>query len=134
MTKINAITKIGFRKVGKWIKDSSGIKYVLDDFQKECNILYAFVSRRIILYVGVTEQTLKSRMYGYQNPNSTQRTNVRNNRYIKDLLVKGERVDIYAWSDDNSHYVDKFHVNMAAGLEKSIIKMTKPLWNGKSLS
>lgn len=120
---------IGFRRVGEWKQGPSGIECLLHDCADAENILYCFVCRDNVLYVGKTVQMLKKRMYGYQNPGPTQSTNIKGNREISNLLTNGNQVDIYALPDNGLLHFGVFHINLAAGLEDSILKTLKPLWN-----
>lgn len=126
---MNRLFKIGFRKVGKWVQNSTEIEYVLKDCGEDRNILYCFVSENAVLYVGKTVQPLKKRMYGYQKPGPTQSTNIKGNRNISALLSEGKPVEIYALPDNGLLHFGDFHINLAAGLEDSIVKTLKPLWN-----
>ena len=120
---------IGFQRVGEWKQSHSGIEYLLHDCSDAGNILYCFVCRDNVLYVGKTVQALKKRMYGYQNPGPTQSTNIKGNLKISDLLANGNQVDIYALPDNGLLHFGVFHINLAAGLEDSIVKTLNPSWN-----
>jgi len=126
---MNRLLDIGFRKVGTWDQTESGIAYTLDDCADARNILYSFVCGQTVLYVGKTVQPLKKRMYGYQNPGPTQSTNIKGNRNISDLLSDGKQVDIFALPDNGLLHFGAFHINLAAGLEDSIVKTLNPVWN-----
>jgi excinuclease UvrABC nuclease subunit len=123
------LTDIGFRKVGEWQIVNGAITPNLTDLSNSANILYAFISNGEVLYVGKTTQPLKKRMYGYQNPGPTQNTNIKGNRLILELLSNGKNIEIFALPDDGNHHVGVFHLNLAAGLEDSIISTLKPKWN-----
>jgi hypothetical protein len=92
--------------------------------------LYAFVLGDDVMYVGKSIRRLRTRLHGYCNPNSTQITNVRNNRSILEARAAGIEVAVYALPDNGLLNYGEFHVNLAAGLEDSIIKRLKPPWNG----
>lgn len=121
---------IGFRKVGEWEIISENINPNLSDLADSSNILYAFISDGEALYVGKTTHTLHRRLYGYNKPGLTQFTNIKGNKLLKKLLAEGKSVDIYALPDNGLHHFGAFHLNLAAGLEDSIIKTLKPKWNG----
>jgi hypothetical protein len=121
---------IGFRKVGEWTMLSESITPNLSDLANSSNILYAFIFDGKALYVGKTTQTLKRRLYGYQKPGPSQTTNIKGNMLLKELLVESKSVDIYALPDNGLHHFGAFHLNLAAGLEDSIITILKPKWNG----
>lgn len=120
---------IGFRKVGEWTAAPCGIQFSLADCANARNILYAFVSEGVALYVGKTTQPLKKRMYGYQNPGPTQGTNIKGRSNIAALLSDGRPIDIFALPDNGLLHFGTFHVNLAAGLEDSIVRTLNPQWN-----
>ena len=126
---MDSLIDIGFRKVGRWLLSQAGIVFSLSDCADARNILYCFVCDGIVLYVGKTIQPLKNRMYGYQNPGPTQSTNIKGNRNISDLLAEGKQVTIYSLPDNSLLHFGVFHINLAAGLEDSIVKTLKPIWN-----
>jgi len=130
---VNRLLDIGFKYVGHWSLQDGHIKYNLSTLMENKNILYSFVCNGEIKYVGKTTQKLKKRMYGYQNPASSQSTNIKNNHKIKRLLKNGESVDIFALPDNGLLHYGNFHLNLASGLEESIIKTIKPKWNSTSL-
>ena len=121
---------IGFEQVGSWRLINQKLALELTRMNAQRNVLYAFVQDSLVLYVGKTTGSLENRMGGYLRPSSTQRTNVRNNQSLLELLHRNQNVDIYAWSDSGNHRIGDFHLNYAAGLEDSIIKTVVPPWNG----
>jgi hypothetical protein len=132
---MESLLKIGFRRVGQWLISDGKPVLSLEAEQGSHNILYSFVSDGEILYIGKTAQSLSKRMYGYQNPGPLQRTNLRNNKLIAETLRAQKPVDIYALPDNGLLYYGGFHVNLAAGLEDSLISELSPTWNksGKAM-
>ena len=128
------LINIGFKKVGQWLLENDQIILSLESENKTTNILYSFISNGSILYIGKTVQPLKKRMYGYQNPGPTQSTNIKNNRFITEKLINGDSVDIYALPDNGLLHYGGFHVNLAAGLEDSLVSVLKPTWNQSGVS
>ena len=122
--------EIGFQKAGTWSLAGEELILRLDNLADRQNALYAFVSGSTVKYVGKTTQSLQRRMFGYQRPNVDQRTNWRNRIAIIDLLKKGHTIDILALADTGLLRYGSFHLNLAAGLEDSIIATLKPEWNG----
>jgi hypothetical protein len=123
------LTEIGFRKVGEWKILNGNISPNLTQLSNAENILYAFISNGEVLYVGKTTLPLRKRMYGYQKPGPTQNTNIKGNRLISELLTSGRKIEIYALPDEGRHKIGIFDLNLAAGLEDSIISILKPRWN-----
>lgn len=128
---MNRLIDIGFIKVGYWKISDGALKYFLDGMYANVrNNLYAFVCDSEVMYVGKTNRKLRSRMYHYSNPGPKQSTNIKNNKYILNMLDKGIAVDIFSLPDSGLMHYGQFHLNLAAGLEDSIIKIINPKWNG----
>ncbi len=129
-TELDRIRFIGFSPAGscKFLDDK--LVFELDEFADSKNVLYAFVVDEHLMYIGKTVQTLRKRMTGYRSPGPTQPTNIKNNGNVKDSLAQGKRVEIYALPDNGLLHYGDFHVNLAAGLEDSLICDLKPPWNG----
>jgi hypothetical protein len=127
---MHRLYEIGFQRIGRWLLNGDDLALELLNVMDRQNVLYAFVSGKTVKYVGKTTQTLQRRMFGYQKPNQDQRTNWRNRLAIVDLLKRGEPVEILALADSGLLRYGSFHLNLAAGLEDSIIQTLKPEWNG----
>jgi len=127
---MHRLYEIGFQRAGRWLLKGDDLALELLSLMDRQNVLYAFVSGKTVKYVGKTTQTLQRRMFGYQKPNQDQRTNWRNRLSIVDLLKRGEPVEILALADTGLLRYGSFHLNLAAGLEDSIIGTLKPEWNG----
>ena len=126
---IERLKNMGFRQVGEWTLDSGKVQFTLDDVASSQNVLYAFISEENVMYIGKTVQTLKQRMNGYKNPAPTQSTNIKGNNFITETLSANKSVSIYALPDNGLLYYGGFHVNLAAGLEDSLVSSLKPSWN-----
>jgi hypothetical protein len=119
----------GFRPVGRWTMLDGCIRIALTELANVSNILYAFVANDEVLYVGKTTQKLQARLYGYQNPGPRQSTNIKANHLISELLNAGQSVEILALPDNGLLRFGIFHLNLAAGLEDSIVRTIRPKWN-----
>lgn len=122
--------EIGFQRAGRWLLKDDELALELLHLSDRQNVLYAFISENTVKYVGKTTQTLQRRMFGYQRPNKDQRTNWRNRLAIVELLNAGHTVEILALADTGLLRYGAFHLNLAGGLEDSIINIVKPEWNG----
>lgn len=127
---MHRLLNIGFRKVGDWKIVNQKPKPALTDLNNISNVLYAFVCEGNVYYVGKTVRSLKSRIYNYENPGKSQITNIKVKRNINCLLLKGKKVEIYALPDSGLFAYGDFHMNLAAALEDSIIRILDPPWNG----
>ena len=124
------LLQIGFELVGSWRLRDQQLALDLTRMNGQRNVLYAFVHDAAVLYVGKTTGSLENRMGGYLRPHASQRTNWRNNQTLLQLLQQDQAIDIYAWADTGIHRIGDFHLNYAAGLEDSIIRVLAPPWNG----
>ena len=124
----------GFINVGHWSINDKKIQYHLTSHQKTQNVLYSFVSNGVIMYIGKTTMQLTRRMYGYQNPGLSQRTNIRVNEKIRIHLTNTQPLDILILVDNGLLKHSDFRINLAAGLEDTLIYEINPDWNfsGKS--
>ena len=129
-SKLARLNTIGFKLAGRWTRQEAGAFFELIEYATSRNVLYAFVVDSQLMYVGKTVQPLRIRMAGYKNPGPTQSTNIRNNKNINESLAKGKRVEIFVLPDNGLLYYGGFHVNLAAGLEDSVVRELQPPWNG----
>jgi hypothetical protein len=127
---MNRLLRIGFEPAGHWLLVDGRLRFDLTRDATEHHILYAFVCDGEVKYVGKTVQALSARMMGYKNPAPAQATNISNNARIREQLEAGVAVEIFALPDSGLHHYGAFHLNLAAGLEDSIIEVLQPPWNG----
>ena len=126
---INGLISIGFKKVGEWFLSNDEPELKIEKEADSKNILYCFVVNNQPKYIGKTTQALKKRMYGYRKPALTQSTNIKNNKNLKDSLKSGAVVELYVLPDHGLLHFGQFHLNLAAGLEDSIVSILQPEWN-----
>lgn len=127
-TSLERLRRIGFRPVGSW-SHVGCLKCQITEHADAANVLYAFVADDEILYVGKTVQPLRARMRGYERPGPSQSTNSRSHEKLTELVLGGRSVQILALPDNGLLTFGGFHVNLAAGLEDSIVRELRPLWN-----
>ena len=123
---MNRLLDIGFEIAGHWQLSGKNLTLELLRYASQRNILYAFASDGEVKYVGKTIQTLRKRMAEYKNPSATQPTNIKNHNNIRKLLESGAAIDILALPDNGLMHYGQFHLNLAAGLEDSIIEVMQP--------
>lgn len=126
---LNKLIQIGFKKVGFWTLNGETISLHIDEESASKNVLYSFVIDDEPKYVGKTTQALKKRMYSYEKPDPTQSTNIKNNHLIKDALKEKSKVELFVLPDHGLLHFGEFHINLAAGLEDSIVRTLSPQWN-----
>lgn len=132
------LEEIGFRDIAQWRLNGERLTYNLVNPGPESdalcafpNALYAFTSGETILYVGKTTKGIRMRFVGYCNPGRKQVTNQKCHEEIKGLLRKKGSVSISVFTGNQFFRYDIFEINLAAGLEDSLIKTLRPRWNGK---
>ncbi len=81
------------------------------------------------MYIGKTVRTLKERMIGYKSPDPTQKTNIKNNKNISELLKQGIPVRIFVFVKIENLQYRGIPVDIASGIEDNLIAMIKPKWN-----
>jgi len=143
MTELTADTllNLGFRDVGMWTasKRDGCLEYRLDGAGakadelalSERNSLYAFVKGDEVKYLGKTARTIRERFAGYRNPGQSQRTNLRCNREIREMLRCGAVIRIFVFNPISLFRYGDFEINLAAGLEDALIEAFDPPWNGR---
>lgn len=126
---MNRLLDIGYQVAGHWYLADSRIRIDVRQHGTQRNVLYAFVCDSEVKYVGKSTQTLRERMAGYASPGSAIRTNLRVNRLIHALLLDEVTVEVFALPDNGLMHYGPFHLNLAAGIEDSIIRTLRPKWN-----
>lgn len=132
---MNRLIEIGFIKTGFWsLNHQKDIFCTFLGNQSAKNLLYCFVSQQKIKYIGKTIKTLSERMYGYQRPGISQSTNIKVQKEIISLLKENKEVEIFILINDTKLKYGNFNINIAAGLEDTLIEQLAPPWNkiGKS--
>jgi hypothetical protein len=127
--QLDRLLNIGFRRVGRWVESDDGPSYQIDQHGDDKDILYAFLVDGEVMYVGKTIRRLKRRMYNYKKPSPSQSTSARIRQKIETSLKAGAVVDIFALPDNGLLNYGVFRINLADGLEGSIIGDLKPPWN-----
>lgn len=132
------LEEIGFRQLAEWHLAGERLSYRLFQPGPESdalcafpNALYAFTSGETVLYVGKTTKGIRMRFAGYCNPGRNQVTNQKCHNEIKTLLSRNTAVVISVFTGNQFFRYDIFEINLAAGLEDSLIKTLRPRWNGK---
>jgi len=126
---MNRLSEIGFQRVGTWKGDGTQASCTLQVLGTTRHVLYAFVEGDTVCYVGKTSRTLQERMAGYENPGSSQSTNIRVNQEIRAALSQSLAVDILAFVDKSDLRKGMFRINLVDGLEADIIRQLNPPWN-----
>lgn len=120
----------GFVSAGSWILSVDGRIELERPLPKEVGA-YAFVVKGYAVYVGVATRSLATRFRSYLRPGSTQRTSLRLNTIIRDLLEQGGSVEIFVATPPDLEW-NGLPIHASAGLELGLIKRFSLEWNSRS--
>jgi hypothetical protein len=125
-TSWEVLLRAGFRFLGEWKGENR-------DFQIDAKIpvdagVYSFVVDDVIMYVGLTQRGLRTRLDGYRRGYERQKTNARVKALILEALASGKRVKVLVAVPEAGEW-NGLPVNTAAGLEAALISMIQPHWN-----
>jgi len=130
------LEEIGFQELGCWILCDKGIEIKpthsnSDDILKNHPYaLYAFCEGESVCYIGKTANTLKKRFDGYKKGNKNQKTNHRiHHDEIKPALIDFRQIDILVAIFPKHIKWGRFDINLAGGLEDTLIEQLDPCWN-----
>lgn len=135
---LERLTAVDFQLLGEWKQVNNALLYDLTP-ETPANLarlkgsaLYAFVCQESVIYIGKTSVSLKQRFVGYCKPGAEQSTNKKCHKAIRTKLSAGETVQIYSLSGGTRLSWGDFEINLAAGLEDSLINELDPPLNGRS--
>lgn len=123
---IELLVDAGFALHGTWKVTDAGIG--LSTPAPRTPGVYAFVIDGVVKYVGLTKTGFHRRFYSYQKPGARQRTSLRLNAMISELLGGGTIIEIYLATPPALEW-NGLPVHTAAGLEAGLIEMIQPPWN-----
>ena len=95
--RLDRIVAEGFSKITEWEWRNPKIRLASLDWTESSSWLYAFVVDDRVMYVGLTERVLRSRMDNYRDSPGDQNERLR--ELIKAELGTGHRVDVYGKRD-----------------------------------
>lgn len=124
----------GFNLLGEW-KKLSDAEFELDARAPRDPGVYAFALDDVIVYVGITQTGLKTRLDHYKRGHERQKTSARVKKLIARELNEGKSVKVLIAIPAASEW-NGLPVNTAAGLETGLIQLIQPRWNiqGKASS
>jgi hypothetical protein len=132
------LIEIGFIEIGNWQIDPNtnnlNPNYFTSEYNFEPNSLYAFTyeydnTEMELAYIGKTSKTIISRFQGYSKPGKKQQTNIRVNSEIINKIHEGFIVRIFILPDNPQLQWKGYNLNIAAGIEDSLIQGLNPKWN-----
>jgi hypothetical protein len=117
----------GFQLLGNWTQPAPGEILLSVHVPKKPGV-YAFILEGVIVYVGLTQTGLKTRMDHYRRGHERQRTSRRVKGLISTALSEKKRVEVLIAMPPSLDW-NGLPINTAAGLEMGLIKSIKPVWN-----
>jgi hypothetical protein len=116
----------GFKTIGVWrIVDD---KLELSGKAPAVAGVYAFILDEAVVYVGVTQNGLQTRMDQYRRGHAGQRTSARVNNLIRKAVEAGQTVAVMTVSPPALEW-KSLPIDGATGLETGLIRLVQPLWN-----
>lgn len=117
----------GFLLEGSWMLAGFGV-LLLDGRVERGPGVYAFAIDGIVHYVGVATRCVANRLGFYRRPGTSQRTNIRLNALMIEVLASTDRIDVLVARPEAATW-DGLPVNMCAGLELGLIHDFQLAWN-----
>jgi hypothetical protein len=117
----------GFEAVGDWRPSASG-GIALNGAAPAAKGVYAFAVNGVVRYVGVASSSVEKRLYFYAKPGPTQRTNLRLNLLITEVLASGAEIDVFAATPPDFEW-NGWTLCGAQGLEAGLISKFHLPWN-----
>ncbi len=126
---LSRLEEIGFELAGEWLLEDGEPRIEVRRYAAAANVLYAFVSEQELLYIGRSGRALGLRMQGYEQGGPARSVRARNRERVVAMLMLDQQVALYAMPDPGSMLYGSFRVNLAAGLQHSLIDALDPPWN-----
>ena len=123
------LQEIGFELAGEWLLEDGEPRIEVRRYPAAANVLYAFACEQELLYVGRSGRALGLRMQGYEQGGPPRSVRARNRDRIVAMLMLDQQVALYAMPDPGAMLYGSFRVNLAAGLQHSLIDALDPPWN-----
>lgn len=133
----NELKRLGFQKVGEFFIINDELDFNLIGFQKDIGV-YLLLIDGIIKYVGVTQNELRRRIYGYKNPGPSQKTNLRIKKKLMEHLQRMKTTTIWFMPEKEIQELKVLLFRVESQkevlvdsklLERLMITMFKPEWN-----
>jgi hypothetical protein len=128
------LLEVGFVEIGHWSLVNNEIEIILthQDYanllKNNAYALYAFCENNTIRYIGKTSSTLKRRFNHYRKGTQLNNRRIREEE-IKPILSAGKKIAVLAAVFPSQIKWGRFDINLAAGLEDTLIDQLNPCWN-----
>jgi len=126
-TSSHVLLQAGFRLVGEWISLGDG-EFELSTKAPIDAGVYAFIVDDWVMYIGLAQRGIRTRMGHYRRGHKRQKTSARVKLLIAATLSDGKQVKVLMATPEPLEW-NGLPVNTAAGLETGLIRMIRPPWN-----
>lgn len=120
------LLNLGFEHIGRWSVVEDGI--LLDGIPPNEPGVYAFLLNDRVVYVGLTQNGLKTRMGHYRRGHARQKTSARVKGLISNALSEGGKVEVLTCIPGAVEWSGLL-LQLAPSLEASLIGLIQPAWN-----
>lgn len=127
-TPAGTLLRCGFRLLGEWVALEEG-EFELNAKAPVESGVYAFVVDDAVVYVGLAQRGVRTRMGHYRRGHIRQKTSARIKGLISATLALGKQVKVLIAVPDGVGDWNGLPINIAAGLEAGLIRMIQPEWN-----
>lgn len=121
------LVEAGFVRIGQWTAVGEDA-FTLDSAAPAEAGVYAFVVDGAIVYVGLSQRGLRTRMGHYVRGHERQRTSSRVKGLILAALRAGQTVEVLMATPGECLW-NELPVSIAPGLEAGLIRRIRPIWN-----
>jgi hypothetical protein len=123
---VSRLLESGFEEVACWTAKQHKLERPLGLPSKRG--VYAFALGEQVVYVGLASRSLKQRLGFYTSPGASQKTNVRLNGIIRELIGQGQVVRILLAHPDDEEW-NGLRLSGPEGLEAALIEDYDLPWN-----
>jgi hypothetical protein len=134
---VETLMNLGFQELSTWQHLEENLTYSPQNIASSMrplldvkSALYAFIQDGQVKYIGKTANSIRKRFFGYCNPGKTKATNRRCFDQIKTGLSQAIPTQILIFAPIAHLQYQQFSIDLAAGLENSLISYINPPWNG----
>jgi hypothetical protein len=127
----SVLVQKGFVELGNWeLHELDGIRLSSPPPAKPG--VYIFSLNGSVVYVGVSERSLKQRLYFYSKPGPRQLTSIRIKKLILEHLRKGDAISVCVAHPESMDWRG-VNLPMDTALEAGLIRAYRPIWNKMGL-
>lgn len=123
---VDVLLEAGFKEFGCWSASQKRLETPINLPARRG--VYAFALEEQIVYVGLASRSIKQRLGFYARPGPSQRTNIRLNAMITELVRQGQTVRILLAHPEDGEW-NGLRLSGPEGLEAALIEDFELPWN-----